>query len=291
MKPSAIQYAACLALCAMLSACGGGGDSPITGTKDPVVTKPDYNATITAYLTEITNSQNAASQSLSAGGVSSAPAPAAASWTPASPSSTASQDSAAACTFDATNVRWNCPSVTAPNGLVTTAYFQLLDATNTPQTAFDTLTTVAIRRVTDKKGTVTQPLITQTGPVPSVNTVNNHDDLKLTGIRTAAAHRLNGTGSMSISFVPEGRPKGTSSATTATADLGFTAGKPYPTSGKLSAVVVSTTEGQNGSTTNQTTTYDGTAVATLVITFASGQKRTCTYDMTAPTTPATCVGP
>jgi hypothetical protein len=298
---TALRHVICAMTGATLIACGG--DSP--GVTDPGIIKKDTTATpappsktaqINALLTEIINGQSAAGQSLSAGGVpgaSAAPLSSAALASLSSPPALLSSTdtaNAAACTFDAETKRFNCPSRAQPNGLVTTMYFQLLDSAGTPQTEFDTLTTKGIRRVTDQKGVVSSPLITQTGPIPAVDTTNNHNDLVLS---LGPLHKLNGTGLMSVVIVPEGRDVAHITAPTTTVNLQFPHDTTtrFPIAGQITATVTSITGTQPSVTTTQVTTYDGTKIAKLVITLPGGGKRTCTYDMTAPTVPATCTGP
>jgi hypothetical protein len=277
---------------------GCGGDSPgitdppggqDTTTKKP--TPPSKTAMVNALLAEITNGQSAASQSASAGGVPGAPAPKS-SAALASTAVTATGDDAAACVLDATTKRFNCPNQVQPNGLTTTVYFQLLDATGAAQTEFDTLTTTSVRRVTHKFGVYSNPLITQTGPVPAIDTTDNTDSLALSAVRTPGAHKLNGTGLMKVVIVPEGQPVVRITAPTVTTDLAFgDSTKHYPISGTITATLTSIRTGSPASTNSQVTSFDGTSIAKLVITLPNGQKRTCTYDMTAPNVPAVCVGP
>jgi hypothetical protein len=73
-------------------------------------------------------------------------------------------------------------------------------------------------------------------------------------------------------------------------------GKPpavrYPISGTITLHMTTSQEGVANSTANtiQTTTYDGTAIAKLVVTTLQGKViLTCTYDMTDSTSPANCV--
>jgi hypothetical protein len=297
---TALRQTICVIAGATLIGCGG--DSGVTDPgiikKDTTVTPtpPSKTAQINALLTEIINGQSAAGQSLSAGGVpgaSAAPLSSAAltSLSPAALRSSAPDTAnAALCVFDDATKRFNCPSRTQPNGLVTTMYFQLLDSAGTPQTDFDTLTTKGVRRVTDQKGVVSSPLITQSGPIPAVDTTNNHNDLVLS---LGPLHKLNGTGLMSVVIVPEGRDVAHITAPTTTTNLQFPHDTTthFPIAGQITATVTSITGTQPSVTTTQVTTYDGTSIAKLVITLPGGGKRTCTYDMTAPNVPATCTGP
>lgn len=131
-------------------------------------------------LSEISAGQQAASASVGSGGT-------------ATPPSSSQAADAGACQIDLPSESFKCPTRTPPNGLKMTASFQLLDASNNPQPAFDSATTNAIRMVTDVSGTISQPLITQTGPVPATMTIANHDVITFSGLRTGAREH-NGTG-------------------------------------------------------------------------------------------------
>ena len=122
-KAIVLRTAACV-IAATLFACGG-GDSAVAPNTPAVV---DKTAKVNEALTEITAGQTAAASSVSSGGTS------------APPSSSQSED-AAACVFDEASVSFKCPTHTFPNGMKATGFFQLLDAADKPQSAFDTLTT------------------------------------------------------------------------------------------------------------------------------------------------------
>jgi hypothetical protein len=299
MKRAIIAGTAVFGLVASFSACGG-DSAGITdpGKKDTTTVVPlNTNVIVSALLTDITAGQTAISAAASAGGVPTAPPPASYSVGTSLPHASFNRatapgptDDAAQCTFEAEAVRFVCPPFTAANGLVTTSYFQLLDAASVPMAKFDTALTVAIRRVTQKTGFVSNPLITQTGPVPAVDTTKNNDDLVLSGIKTTV-RRLNGTGTMAVVIVPEGQPVVHITATTTTADLSFTPTPPkYPLTGKVTAVVSSIRGTDPQTTTSQVTTYDGSKIAKLVITLLNGSTRTCTWDMTA-NVPPVCTTP
>ena len=59
-------------------------------------------------------------------------------------------------------------------------------------------------------------------------------------------------------------------------------GKAYPLGGTITSVITSKSGTDPTVTTNQVTTYDGTAIAKTVITLPNGATRTCTYDMSKP---------
>jgi hypothetical protein len=245
------------------------------------VTVPKADApTVSSLLTQLEAGQSAGSASLASSGTSTAPVAPATNQDPN------------ACVYDATDKRFNCPRRTMPNGMTMDMYFQLLDGAGAPQAAFDTATTAAIRRVSDRAGTLNQPLMTQNGPVPAVQTITEHLDMTLSGIRTGNPVH-NGTGTMTNALVPTGLPSANITATQTftgiVIDPAPSAPK-YPKAGSIGATVVSTTGSQPQVTTTQVTTYDGTKVAKTVITLPNGGTRTCTYDMTSQAPPV-CTGP
>jgi hypothetical protein len=196
------------------------------------------------------------------------------------------------CQIDLASETFKCPTRTLPNGLKMTGYFQLPDVSNHPQFQYDSATTNAIRMVTDVSGTISQPLITQTGPVPATQTIANHDEITLSGLRTGTREH-NGTGTMSNTIAPQGLPTATMTATVAFAHMTFpktVTEASYPLGGTITSVITSKTGDLPTVTTNQVTTYDGTAIAKTVITLPNGSTRTCTYDMSKPpgTSPPSC---
>jgi hypothetical protein len=268
-----------------------------TGNTNP--TPVDLNARINELLGEINSSANAIGLGAAGGGAgellpsgggrlnlrlsASVSAPAGERAFDTTPADDASQ-----CTLDSTAVMWSCPATKLPSGLTNKVSFQFLSATNVPQLHFDTLTTAAIRRIADLTGTISQPLQTDSGPVPAVQTTNNHQDIILSAI-SAGTHVQNGTGTLGQTIAVQGRDTAFITAPTTTAAI--TTGKtvPYPTGGSYTAVV-HTIQGATSSTTTQVTTFNNAPTATLVITFAGGGKRTCTYNMTSTAAP-TCTGP
>jgi hypothetical protein len=262
------------------------------GNNGTGTTSFDVNARVNELLAEINASLNAESKGGSGDlliptrGFSSAAAIAAPSGGPSFDSTPA--DDASQCTLDSLAATWSCPQQTLPSGLKNKVSFQFLNAANTPQLHFDTVTTVAIRRVADLTGTISQPLQTSTGPVPANQTTNNHQDIILSAIKSAS-HVQNGTGTLAQTIAAEGRDTAFITAPTTTTGLTTGPAVPYPLAGSYTAVV-HTVQGATSSTTTQVTSFDGTKTATLVITFTGGSKRTCTYDMTSQAAP-TCTGP
>jgi len=291
MKSTSVRCAAFIALWATFSACGGDTAAGITDpggtkqdtTKAPTQTQVTTTARVNALLAEISNANAAASQGNAASGIpSGTPEPGFSA--PGANFATAS-DNSALCVLDTLTTRFNCPSRTQQNGVVTTMYFQLLDSAGKAMRVFDTLLTVSVRQVTDAVGAYSSPLMTQTGPIPAIDSINNHSDMLLAAARNAP-HKLNGTGLMKVVIAAQGRTPAYITAPTTTENVGFftDSTKHYPNSGKVTAVVATVQAGVNTATTTQVTSYDGTPIAKLVIT-GPGLTRTCTYDMTSPNPP------
>jgi hypothetical protein len=275
-KVIVLRTAACIVAAATLYACGGGDSA----TAPPAV--GNTTAKVNALLSEISAGQQAASASVSSGGG-------------AAPSTSSSQsEDAGVCQIDLASESFKCPTRTLPNGLKMTVSFQLLDASSNPQPAFDSTTTNAIRMVTDVSGTISQPLMTPTGPVPATMTIANHDVITLSGLRTGTREH-NGTGTMSNTIVPQGLPTASMTATVAFAHITFPktmTEASYPLGGTITSVITSKTGDLPSVTISQVTTYDGTAIAKTVITLPNGSKQTCTYDMSKPpgSAPPNCSG-
>jgi hypothetical protein len=310
--PTLTRFALTFAIAAIV-ACGGEKgitDPPGGGIDTAAVNAAARIASTNLLLGQIEDAVNALNQSLVAGGAPSASPELAGSPALGATRSlgaslgTAPPPDAAKCTFDDVNVRHVCPAFTQANGIVIRSWFQFLDAANKPQKDPDTATTVAIRRFVSKTGFMTTQFTPQGGPtVPAVDTMNNSDTLTLTGLKgPPEGRKLNGKGTMSVVIVPQGQPVGHMSATTTTENFAFIPPPPppatptvrYPISGKVTAVVTSYREDKptQGSTTTQVTTYDGSKIAKLVITAATGQLlRTCTWDMTLQNVLPTCTVP
>jgi hypothetical protein len=257
---------------------------------DPGDGPGDAAADVTSLLAQMDAGTAAASSSMSSGGTS----------TP--PPDTGKQN-ASACVYDTPLQGFKCPTKVMPNGMKYDMFFQLLDASHQPQQMFDTATTKAIRRVTDRSGTMNQPLMTQNGPVPATQEIVGHEDMTLSGIRTNAPEQ-SGTGTMSNKLVPEGMPSADINSTQTFSKIVFPpppavppapGSQPtpvYPKSGSITSVITSKTGSQPSVTTTQVTTYDGTPIAKTVITLPNGMTRTCTYDMSAKTpSPPNCTTP
>lgn len=264
----------------------GGGDSG---------NHTDNTAQINSLLAEITASQNAVAQGAAAGGAADrAPlpdvAPSAGTRTGGAVRFDQAPDNAALCTPDSTAVMWHCPMTISPVGDTLHVSFQFLDTANAPQMNFNPTTTAAIRRVSDSYYKRSQDVQTQNGPVAAVQVDTQHQDIVLSGILTGT-HEQNGTGNIIHVIAEEGHDTAFITAPTTTTGVLTTQGVPYPVGGSYTAVV-HTVQGASTSTTTQVTSFDGTKVATLVISFAQGgTPRTCTYDMTSIAAPVCTGGP
>jgi hypothetical protein len=129
------------------------------------------------------------------------------------------------------------------------------------------------------------------------------DILVLAGLKGDPANRtVIATGTLRNVMVPDdaANPVIHMDGTTTTENFAFAPpgadGTPpavrYPISGKITVHLTTSQEGVQNSTANtiQTTTYDGTAIAKLVVTTLQGKViLTCTYDMTDSNSPASCV--
>lgn len=292
-------------------ACGGDG-SKITGNiGDPPDTPGDTAAASAAartkatntLLTQINDALNAMSQSASAGG---AGGPTGGVGGGMMTGGKATLDGspppadAAKCTFDDETMRWNCPNITTQSGLVTTSWFQFRDASDKPQKDIDTLTTASIRRFVGTTGFTQHKLPTPKGPTDVTDTVATTDTLILSGLLGPKEQRkMISKGTVKHVMVPTdqgiirmGGPKTTEDFRfDPPAEDGSPPARRYPISGKITLVWTTSQDGvlNSSATTTQVTTYDGTAIAKLVITSAQGKViKTCTYDMTNQNSPPNC---
>lgn len=301
-------------------ACGGdtpgitdppddGPDGPDVPVDTAVVNAGKRAAKANEYLTQLNDALTAMGQAGGAGGaggpqgsnavfaeaavLAGGPATLAAAPPPAN---------SAACTFDEANVRWNCPDFTQTNGLVSSSWFQFLDAAGAPHKFVDTTKTASIKRVVTLSGVIPQTIpVPGQGPTPMNDTTLQSDTLTLSGLLGPAADRKAiSTGhikhvmvavSNSSTIVRMSGPKTVEDFKFAAPVNGQPPAARYPISGKITLLWTTSQDGVANSTatTTQVTTYNGTAIATLVIRNALGNViRTCTYDMTNPNTPPSC---
>ena len=269
----AARAAAVLSLGALLSSCGS--DDPVAPvTKDP-------SATVSAILAQVDNSLSQANSSAGTSGAQ-------------TPSTSSATDDPNKCVFDAATKFWVCPEHAQPNGLKVVRKFQFLNANNVVQDHFDTLTTTQLRNVLDITGTSPTQIVQQNGNVvPATQTVNNHSDITVSGIRTTT--RLhNGTGTMAVVLNSNGvLPTANITVTQTFANMQYPTNPApgtamYPLGGTITADVTSQTGTHPTTTTHQVTTYDGTAIMKIVITLPGGTTRTCTINMAVTNSTPSC---
>ena len=228
------------------------------------------DAVVGALMSNLDAGAGAGAASVASGGSTAAP----------SDTTKRTQDSKA-CPLNAATGYFVCAPVTLPNGMTANSSFQLLDAADAPRTKYDSLV-VKLRRISSMTGTLTQPIQTPNGPVNATQTIAQHVTVVLTGFR-ANAPEQNGTGRMTNTIVPEGLPTGNVTVAKTVAGLRIDpspTGPKYPIAGTITSVVTSQQGTGPAFTSTQVTTYNGSAIATTVITPQNGPVRTCTYDMT-----------
>lgn len=240
--------------CAAIASCG---DS----------TGPDPSATLDDLLADVT-----AAQSLAAGGSRLAGVTTAVSAGVPDPD---------ACPFNSTTQMFVCPGTTV-NGITVSRSFQLLDASNTPQSTFSRATTAAIRVVTDLSGTITST----TGATTTTAFVA-HDDATLSGLLTGV-HTLNGNGNANA-IITAGGVTHTVAATQTITDLVLPkrgSANRYPESGAITVNVTIAT-GLVSQNLRVTITFNGSSTAMVVIT-SDGVTHACTIDLSKPNAEPAC---
>ena len=176
--------------------------------------------------------------------------------------------SAGSCTFTAASQSFVCPTVTRGNMTVSRS-FQLLDASNTPQSAFDPATTAAVKTIVDMSGTTTGERFT--------SSIQHHSEQTVGGL-LGNTRSVDGT-STSRFIMVSGTATDTMNTSTTTH---LTMPRPsqstqrvYPTG---TVTTVMSRSGIRGSAMTMTTTFNGTSIATLTTT-VGGVSRTCTIDL------------
>lgn len=289
-----------------------GGDSPGITDPDPevpvdtaVANAAKRTAKTNEFLTQLNDALTAMGQSGGAGGAGGAQGStdaAIVSGTSATLAAAPPPANSAACTFDEANTRWNCPDFTQTNGLVSKSWFQFLDAAGAPHKTVDTTKTASIKRVVTLSGVIPQTVPVQgQGPTQMTDTTLQSDTLTLSGLLGPAAdrkaistghlkHVMVGVNNQSLILRMSG-PKTVEDFKFAAPVNGQPPAQRYPISGKITLVWTTSQDGNpsNTATTTQVTTYDGTAIAKLVIRNAQGNViRTCTYDMTNQNSAPSC---
>jgi hypothetical protein len=181
------------------------------------------------------------------------------------------------CAFIASSQSFVCQISNA--GVTMTRSFQLLDASDTPQSAFDPATTAAIRTTIDMTGTTGAGTAfpssilhhneqTVSGLLTTTRTVSGESSTRF--IRTSSAGADTLTTSTTVDFTV---PRRTNSLE-----------RIYPTG------TVATTASGAGLPAAQmsvTTTFNGTSTATLAVSFGVFSQ-TCTLDLDEPDATPTC---
>ncbi len=179
------------------------------------------------------------------------------------------------CDFVAASQRFVCPPITS-SGMTVNRSFQLLDVSETPQSAFDPATTAAVKTVTDLAG------IHIVGP--GTTDVRHHSEQTVAGLleSTWAIE-----GEASTRYI-HASTTGTDTLLVATiTDLTLprsTTQRIYP-SGTISTDLSSSAF--PGGVISMTTTFNGTSTVSLVFDF-DGVTQNCTWNLDQPSQPPTC---
>jgi hypothetical protein len=180
------------------------------------------------------------------------------------------------CSYDGVSKSFVCPTVSVNNVTVSRS-FTLLDASGTPQAAFDKSTTAAVRMKTAFAGTLT------TSDASVV--IDQEQDITLSGLQTGV-HTLNGTSL--------GHLTGHAGAGAATVPIATTistaitslvlprssSGSQWPQSGTIAATITDSSSG-TPLTAAITITFNGTSKALVSVT-ANGVTLTSTIDLANP---------
>lgn len=192
------------------------------------------------------------------------------------PLSTLAAPAPASCSYDGTSKSFICPNVSI-NAITVSRSFTLLDASGTPQTAFDKTTTAAVRMKTTFAGTITGGAATLA--------VDQQQDVTLSGLLTGI-HTLNGTSLVHLtgsSASPAAIPIATTISMTIT-DLVLprsSSGSQWPQSGTIAATIVDSSVGGVPATTMIVITFNGTSRAAVAVT-VNGVTVTSTVDLANP---------
>lgn len=182
------------------------------------------------------------------------------------------------CAYEAATQRFVCPTTTA-SGFTHSLYYQLFDASNAAQSAFDKSTTAALRTVQNVSGTGNIP--DMPGTTISVTSSN---DQTLGGL-LATYYSLNGTGSTTMTLVQPGQPTETIAMSSTITNLVFPkpgSAEHYPKSG-----VIAVTVSEAGIDYSFSMTFDGTSIVKLKST-ENGVVTNCTLDLSKPDAAPSC---
>ena len=161
------------------------------------------------------------------------------------------------CSFDAGSQSFVCGPNTLPNGLVETHSYQFLDASNAPQSAFDSLTTASIHFTSKLSGTTTG----------HYSKVDDQHDLTVSGLAGVETSRTwNGTGtSAHEDSLGHARIKTHVSTSVSNVVLPVSrTNNPYPLSGTITTHTV-VSGGLMPIDETVSIAFDGTRYATLTI--------------------------
>lgn len=177
------------------------------------------------------------------------------------------------CNFVAASQSFVCPPVTH-GGMTMNRSYQLLDASNSPMSAFNPATTAAVKTIMDMSGAPTMPAgVTATITHHSEQTVGG----LLTGTRT-----LTGTATSRYIVTTDAQVDTMNTTTATNLTLPTRAsGSRYP-SGTVTTQMSSSIRPGTGITV--TTTFNGTSTATMTMTVA-GVTQTCTLNLEQRTPP------
>lgn len=180
------------------------------------------------------------------------------------------------CPYNSGNQRFVCPAFTA-SGVTINRYYQLLDASGGPQSAWGT-NVVGIRNVVDMSGT-----LSGAGTPPNSMQITSHDESTLSGIRSAT-RTLTGTGTSTFTVTLTG---GSPSVISMTRTTNLTLPEPGPASYPTGTISMTSSLQGSSVTNTMTITYNGTSTATLTRNFG-GITQTCTLNLATPQTPPLC---
>lgn len=177
------------------------------------------------------------------------------------------------CSYASATKSFVCAPVTI-NGITINRTFQLLDASNNPQSEFSSSTTAAVRKVTDVSGTITRTQGTTTHTVTFVA----HDDVTLSGLLTGV-HTLNSTGNSNAQVTGGLVPASVVSNHKVT-DLVLPkrgGDTHYPQSGTIEGNMTTTVAGTSFPSSVKML-FDGSPIMQLQLTFGN-VSRSCTVDL------------
>jgi hypothetical protein len=219
---------------------------------------------VDALLGELTVPAAAAASAATVGGVSA----------PASVTMPASSS----CSYNSSTTLFECPAKTT-NGVTVNVSYQLLDASNVAQSAYNASTTAALRTVVNVIGTISQSV---NGTTVNGSFTHTGDDT-LSGLLTDT-HTLHGVGVGTVNFSGLALTLTTNDTIANVVLPKKSSGNPYPQSGSIITNVISPVP---GTTARVVMTFNGTSIVTVtyVSTLVS---KTCTVDLSKPSSAPVC---